>query len=281
MHRLLLRGGDAFVALSCGERATPDDRATSLYRSAVRSFIESAVRFGRFNRRKAWCWRAARLVPVTYQGFVWQPDDFCTFLPVGSYESPRLSNRYVTRGVGVPYVVLSTNPPRHPFTNIAQPFAATAVVAPSGPAGGGFALQFYDPLRADATDGRTSRLRAISRRRSRMRRRRRPTAGWMTSCIPAATMRSTVLHMHEPFQPGKIPVVFVHGLASDPLTWAQLENDLRAQPAIFNRYQFWFFRYDTGDPFLSECRPVCGSSWLRCGKRTTRRGAIRTCRGWC
>jgi pimeloyl-ACP methyl ester carboxylesterase len=58
--------------------------------------------------------------------------------------------------------------------------------------------------------------------------------------------------MREPFQPGKIPIVFVHGLASDPLSWAQLENDLRAQPAIFNRYQFWFFRYDTGDPFLGS-----------------------------
>ena len=60
------------------------------------------------------------------------------------------------------------------------------------------------------------------------------------------------LHMREPFQPEKIPVVFVHGLASDPLTWAQLENDLRAQPALFNRYQFWYFRYDTGDPFLGS-----------------------------
>jgi pimeloyl-ACP methyl ester carboxylesterase len=46
--------------------------------------------------------------------------------------------------------------------------------------------------------------------------------------------------------------VFVHGLASDPLTWAQLVNDLRAQPAIVARYQFWSFRYDTGDPFLSS-----------------------------
>ncbi len=60
------------------------------------------------------------------------------------------------------------------------------------------------------------------------------------------------LHMHEPFQPQKIPVVLIHGLASDPLTWLQLENDLRAQPAIFDRYQFWYFRYDTGAPFLGS-----------------------------
>jgi pimeloyl-ACP methyl ester carboxylesterase len=60
------------------------------------------------------------------------------------------------------------------------------------------------------------------------------------------------LRMAEPFQPGKIPVVFVHGLASDPLTWAELFNQLRAQPALAARYQFWYFRYDTGDPFLSS-----------------------------
>ncbi len=58
--------------------------------------------------------------------------------------------------------------------------------------------------------------------------------------------------MCEPYQPGKIPIVFVHGLASDPLTWAELANDLQAQPALFSRYQFWYFRYDTGDPFLSS-----------------------------
>ena len=32
--------------------ATPDDHATSLYRSAVRSFIEAAVCFGRLDRRQ-------------------------------------------------------------------------------------------------------------------------------------------------------------------------------------------------------------------------------------
>jgi pimeloyl-ACP methyl ester carboxylesterase len=81
----------------------------------------------------------------------------------------------------------------------------------------------------------------------------RETDGWLDDFLrPNQGDDSAGLHMREPFQPGKIPVVFVHGLASDPLTWAQLENDLRAQPAIFNRFQFWFFRYDTGNPFLAS-----------------------------
>ena len=58
--------------------------------------------------------------------------------------------------------------------------------------------------------------------------------------------------MTEPYQPGKIPIVLVHGLASSPLTWSHLINDLHAQPAIMCRYQIWVFRYDTGDPFLTS-----------------------------
>ena len=57
--------------------------------------------------------------------------------------------------------------------------------------------------------------------------------------------------MNEPFQPGKIPVVLVHGLASSPLTWSHLQNELRTQPGVLDRYQVWTFRYDTGSPFLT------------------------------
>lgn len=231
--------------------ATPSDRAGELYRSTVQLFIESAARFGRFNRRQGVLLANGQLVPITHQGFVWQPDDFCTFLPVGSYDSHRLSNHYVVPGVGVPYVVLSGNPARHAFTNFAQSFAATAVVAPVDSLGGGFALQFYDPTRVCTTNTSLPLARDLTAPIAYAA--SRETDAWLDDFLrPDRDDALDGLHMREPFQPGKIPVVFVHGLASDPLTWAQLENDMRAQPTIFNRYQFWFFRYDTGDPFLSS-----------------------------
>jgi pimeloyl-ACP methyl ester carboxylesterase len=231
--------------------ATADDRATELYRSSVQSFIASAVRLGRFQNTQGVVLTNGQFVPITYHGFVWQPADFCQFLPVGTYQSERLETRYAWPGVGMPYVVLTTNPPRHPFTNISQPFAATAVLAPSGAMAGGFALEFYDPLRACTTDAGlpitrdlTAPIAYAASQESDL---------WLENFVrPGRDDARSGLHMREPFQPGKIPVVLVHGLASDPLTWAQLENDLRAQPAIFNRYQFWFFRYDTGDPFLGS-----------------------------
>ncbi len=52
----------------------------------------------------------------------------------------------------------------------------------------------------------------------------------------------------RPYQPGKIPVVLVHGTASSPVRWAELVNELEGDPRIRERYQIWLFLYDTGNP---------------------------------
>ena len=54
----------------------------------------------------------------------------------------------------------------------------------------------------------------------------------------------------SPYQPGRIPVVLVHGTASSAGRWAQLLNELGNDPRIHDRYQFWLFSYDTGNPVL-------------------------------
>ena len=59
------------------------------------------------------------------------------------------------------------------------------------------------------------------------------------------------LVMLEPYQRGKIPVVFVHGIASDPTTWLTMFNTLRSQEWFRERYQAWAFRYPSGIPFLA------------------------------
>jgi len=52
----------------------------------------------------------------------------------------------------------------------------------------------------------------------------------------------------SPYKRGKIPVVFVHGTASSAGRWADMLNDLLADPRIRERYEFWFFLYPTGNP---------------------------------
>jgi pimeloyl-ACP methyl ester carboxylesterase len=60
----------------------------------------------------------------------------------------------------------------------------------------------------------------------------------------------TQLASIEAYRPGRIPVVFVHGTASSAGRWGDMVNDLLDDPRIRDRYQFWFFTYDTGNPVL-------------------------------
>jgi pimeloyl-ACP methyl ester carboxylesterase len=56
----------------------------------------------------------------------------------------------------------------------------------------------------------------------------------------------TGIYPMQPFEAGKIPVVFVHGTFSSPVAWAEMINSLRSDPDIAQKYQFWNFFYDTG-----------------------------------
>jgi hypothetical protein len=58
------------------------------------------------------------------------------------------------------------------------------------------------------------------------------------------------LLMLEPYRPGRIPIVLVHGTASSPARWAEMLNEFQSDPIIRARYQFWFFIYSTGNPVL-------------------------------
>lgn len=56
--------------------------------------------------------------------------------------------------------------------------------------------------------------------------------------------------MLNPYRRGRIPVVFVHGTASSAARWAQMTNELNADPLLRERCQFWYFTYNTGNPVL-------------------------------
>jgi pimeloyl-ACP methyl ester carboxylesterase len=60
----------------------------------------------------------------------------------------------------------------------------------------------------------------------------------------------TGLYFLEPYDPNRIPVVFVHGLASTPFNWVKTINGLQQDPEVRKRYQPWVFGYATGNPIL-------------------------------
>ena len=56
------------------------------------------------------------------------------------------------------------------------------------------------------------------------------------------------LLMLQPYDPTRIPVIFVHGLLSSTYVWRDVVNSLMADPELRQHYQFWGFSYPTGNP---------------------------------
>ena len=63
---------------------------------------------------------------------------------------------------------------------------------------------------------------------------------------------ATGVYLIHPYDPNKIPILFVHGLLGTPLSWQNLTNDLCSDPKVLEHYQPWFFLYPTGQPVLQS-----------------------------
>ncbi len=74
--------------------------------------------------------------------------------------------------------------------------------------------------------------------------------GLMGTLSGSNMMEKTGLYFLAPYDPSRIPVVFVHGLMSTPFTWVKTINGLQQDPEIRKRYQPWVFGYATGNPIL-------------------------------
>ena len=58
------------------------------------------------------------------------------------------------------------------------------------------------------------------------------------------------VYQTQPYQRGRIPVIFVHGTFSSPVWWAEMVNSLRSDPVLVQRCQFWYYIYNSGNPVL-------------------------------
>jgi pimeloyl-ACP methyl ester carboxylesterase len=60
------------------------------------------------------------------------------------------------------------------------------------------------------------------------------------------------LYLSQPYQPNRIPVVFVHGTFSNPAWWAEMLNTLRGDPILGQTFQFWAFLYNSSAPIVAS-----------------------------
>jgi pimeloyl-ACP methyl ester carboxylesterase len=73
--------------------------------------------------------------------------------------------------------------------------------------------------------------------------------GRLDFLAPAEHVRNQLI-LNQPYDPDRIPVVFVHGTFSSPVTWAEMANTLIADPLIRRRYQVWSFIYGSSNPLI-------------------------------
>ena len=246
-------------ACSCS-KCGPSCRATKIYHSSLIKLITAGRCFKRLNPKCGLTVNTSagrQVVPTSYHGFVWQPDDFDRVLPVGAYSTKELKRNYRCDGLGVSTVVIRCRRRCEMFRRPRQVFGATVVLRPvtgTETSTCNYILEFFDPLRVNSV--------AIANCQAPLKRDLTAPIAYLLSHAdrngfanflhPGSTTEDTGLFMIEPYQPGKIPVIIVHGLLSQPFTWADLANEIRARPDLVERYQFWGFEYATGEPFLKS-----------------------------
>ncbi len=240
-----------------GETATAD--AQNYYNQALEKLIVSGQRYGRLDPRRGLQIHSLdglTIVPVEHRGFIRPAIDFDCLKPKMHYRSKDLNHVYRCYGLGVANAVVHHRRPDEKFRREKQEFAATAVLVPAeratSPASGHFVLRLLDPLRVErinVADQSFAITRDISAPIADLLE-NRPRNDLRSFIQPGASSADAALFVVEPHQPGKIPLVFVHGLLSDPFTWANVANEIQARNDLVQRYQIWGFEYPTGEPFL-------------------------------
>jgi len=177
-----------------------------------------------------------------------------------------MDNIYRSSGLGVPLVAHRVADPQgaiepgDQFMPRETRIGATAVVMPGGgllqgewrlnPAN----LLLFDPFQERSIRISANEIPLASDRTTplavQVDRGRLATLEW-TGLFESSFERpgvETGLYTLRPYERGKIPVVFVHGLVSSPRAFVQTINELENAPEIAARYQFWVFMYPTGLP---------------------------------
>lgn len=241
--------------------------ACTLHHAALVKLVTAAQDFGRLDPRRHLIvhWRGhPERIPVHHVGFCWEADDFERVEPIGDYRTNAFRQSFREAGFGVPLVATCSGPRGRPFLASQPTFAATLMMcAPPAAAQriatqaqhvGGITLNLYDPQTIDYVPHR-SKLIPLAKDLSaplayRLRHARRRTL--RNFIQPESIEGESQLYMLEPFQPDKQPIVFIHGLLSDPFTWAEMVNELQSQPSFRHQNQIWVFEYPTGQAILES-----------------------------
>ena len=194
---------------------------------------------------------------------IFAPDYFDRLEPAEHYKVRGL-NHHRTDGVGVPMIGFRENRGREPIEKWYPPEgitrAVTAVAVP-GPSGK-IEIRLIDRMHAETVTiaGKTQPLAAdFTVPFTTLLEKTGPLlAAGFTSTIRLKSDREPGFALMEPYDPDRTPLLLIHGLFSTPLAWAELTNDLWAEPEVRRRYQIWHYLYPTNPPALYSARVMRG-----------------------
>lgn len=220
--------------------------------------------------------RSACSIEIRLHSQRWTEADFQGFEFADDFQVMGLRNHYHNSGVGVPLIGIRFHPDRdhpedrfyprklcYPLTAVVRaeayehtPPAVAATDPPPAPIRGvRLVLELHDPMDHETLrlSGKPAPLQtdlttplAYYLDQPELHEEEVSTLGLLQ---PESVEQMQGLYLLEPFDPNRIPVVMVHGLWSSPATWMEMFNDLRSDPVLRSRYQFWFYLYPTGTPF--------------------------------
>ena len=232
-------------------------RSQQLYNGAVAQCLRLALKSGTLDpQSRLIIPGSGEVIPVEQLGFVRDVAEFGKVELCDDLEVVGIERGHRREGVGVPVLIHRTvraEPEGQNYSPDLVSFAATVVLHFDSGSKIPTRLQLANSLTVPTTivQGQTLGLASdfTTPLASTVSQTQLDLLAYVGFLHSESVREYTGICMLEPYQPGKIPVIFVHGLASSPITWAPLFNDLLADPTLRDRYQFWSYFYPTGDPF--------------------------------
>lgn len=250
--------------------------AAELYAAALEGLLETACAFGRLTEQGLVLgpsWKQI-VVPIHTKALAVDASLIEKIVATPPPGDSRITRHHCRGGFGLPVVIrVKPGPPGSPgqaFAPDRQSLAATAVLRFKMPGDETFLQTFAGPLARDHAPAILDLANPVEIAAVHIGQARPLLAADLTAPLldvlegtPKAGLTGFIqpygrgdtqprLEFLEPHQPGRIPVVFIHGLASDEGTWFDLLNELRTWPTFHRRYEPWVFHYPTGASFLQS-----------------------------
>lgn len=236
-------------------------RVMEVYQSCLMRVLLDGEKGKKFELSERW--QVSEKVPpfpIASHGFPNRASLFRNLTVPMPDKNSMLTNYYIRKGAGLPVIFHPDagewqKDPLDIYHGLGHPFSATVLIVPDPSQEGCFCrLDVINPRKyANVRAGKTEVTLAadFSAPYEEMLERDLASKLWILGFLDGdRESKFQGLYMVDPYQPGKIPVVFVHGLLSSPATWMEALNELSQDQNLRERYQFWLYMYPTSGSIL-------------------------------